>query len=83
MRRLWETTGQTQGANIRVINASFGEGLFSAAFLDAVTELNTRQILFVAAAGNIDNGTLEPNNDLVPQFPASLNVPNVISVLYP
>ena len=80
MRRLWETTGQTQGANIRVINASFGDGLFSAAFLDAVNELNTRQILFVAASGNIDNGTLEPNNDLVPQFPASLNVPNIISV---
>jgi subtilisin family serine protease len=80
MRDKWQTTGGAQGANIRVINASFGETAFSSEFLNAITGLNDSGILFVAAAGNIDNGTIEPDNDLVPHFPSSYNVPNVISV---
>ena len=80
MRDLWNTSGGAQGANVRVINASFGEIKFSSGFLNTLTELNNSNILFVAAAGNVDNGTIEPNNDLVPHFPSSYNVPNVISV---
>src|SRR5690242_8908175 len=80
MRQLWETTGHTKGANIRVINASFGGDRFSQAFVDALTELNNREILFVAAAGNFRDGSQELNNDLIPQFPASYDVPNVIRV---
>ena len=80
MRRLWETTGHTKGANIRAINASFGGDRFSQAFLDALTELNNREILFVAAAGNFRDGSQELNNDLIPQFPASYDVPNIIRV---
>ncbi|HSE19982.1 MAG TPA: S8 family serine peptidase [Pyrinomonadaceae bacterium] len=80
MRNLWESSGHTKGANIRVLNASFGGGLFSQQFLDAITQLNDSGILFVAAAGNVDNGTREPNNDLVPHFPSSFDAPNIISV---
>ena len=80
MRNLWETTNHVKGANIRVLNASFGGGAFSQSFEDAIGQLNTANILFVTAAGNIDNGTIEPNNDLVPHFPSSFSLPNMISV---
>ena len=80
MRTLWDTTGHTKGANVRVLNASFGGALFSQQFLNAINQLNGAGILFVAAAGNVDNGTLEPNNDLVPHFPSNFDVPNLISV---
>ncbi|MEN3327917.1 MAG: hypothetical protein V7638_2724, partial [Acidobacteriota bacterium] len=80
MRNLWVTTGGTKGANIRVLNASFGGALFSQQFLDAINQANTAGLLFVAAAGNVDNGTIEPNNDLVPHFPSNFDAPNIISV---
>ncbi|HEU4833221.1 MAG TPA: S8 family serine peptidase [Pyrinomonadaceae bacterium] len=80
MRNLWETTGHAKGANIRVLNASFGGGAFSQNFLNAVNAANTAGILVVAAAGNIDNGTREPNNDLVPHFPSNFDAPNIIAV---
>lgn len=80
MRDLWESSGNTKGANIRVINASFGEKSFNHSFLDAVNALNSSGILFVAAAGNIVDGTREPNNELVPHYPSSYNAPNVIAV---
>jgi subtilisin family serine protease len=80
MRNLWVSTGGTKGANIRVLNASFGGALFSQQFLDAINQANTAGLLFVAAAGNVDNGTLEPNNDLVPHFPSNFDAPNIISV---
>ena len=73
MRDLWVSQGPAKGANVRVINASFGGGEFSTPFLQAVNELNNSGILFVGAAGNIDNGTLEPNNELVPHFPSSFD----------
>ena len=81
MRDLWETAPvHTKGANIRILNASFGGAGFSQSFIDSLTMLNASGILFVAAAGNIDDGTREPNNDLVPHYPSSFNVPNVIAV---
>jgi subtilisin family serine protease len=81
MRDLWLSSGQTQGANIRVINASFGGARFTQSFLDSITELNNAGIMFVAAAGNTtDDGTREPDNDRVPHFPSSFNAPNVIAV---
>jgi subtilisin family serine protease len=80
MRNLWESTGHAKGANVRVLNASFGGGAFSQSFLDAIGELNTANILFVSAAGNLDNGARELDNDLVPHFPSSFTTANVISV---
>jgi subtilisin family serine protease len=81
MRDLWISSGQTKGANIRVLNASFGGSLFTNSFQDSINALNSSGILFVTSAGNVDNGTIEPNNDLVPHFPANFNAPNIISVL--
>jgi subtilisin family serine protease len=81
MRNLWETTGHTKGANIRILNASFGGAGFTQSFLDSINALNAANILFVAAAGNTpDDGTREPNNDLVPHYPSNFNAPNVIAV---
>lgn len=59
----------------RVINASWGGPFFSTALSDAITAANAAGVLFVSAAGN--NGT---NNDTAPNFPASYDIPNIISV---
>jgi uncharacterized repeat protein (TIGR01451 family) len=64
-----------RGVNLRVLNNSYGAQRFSQSLLDAIKELGDVGILFVAAAGN---DTL--NNDFVPHFPASYDLPNVISV---
>jgi subtilisin family serine protease len=80
MRDLWVSTNHAKGANVRVLNASFGGALFSQQFLDAVNAANTSGIMLVAAAGNVDNGTLEPNNDLIPHFPSSFDAPNIMAV---
>jgi subtilisin family serine protease len=80
MRDLWLTQGPAKGANVRVINASFGGNEFVQAFQDVINELNASGILFVAAAGNKDNGMLEPDNNLIPTFPSDYEAPNIISV---
>ena len=81
MKNLWDSSGHTKGANIRVLNASFGGAGFTQSFLDSINQLNTAGILFVAAAGNTgEDGTREPNNDLVPHYPSNFNAPNVIAV---
>src|SRR6266851_1423830 len=80
MRDRWVSSGGTQGANVRVLNNSYGGGGFNQSFVDAVTGANMSGILFVAAAGNVDVGTEEPNNDLVPHYPSSFDVPNVVAV---
>jgi subtilisin family serine protease len=80
MRDLWVSTGGTRGANLRVLNNSYGSSTFSQSFLDTINALNQSNILFVAAAGNVEGFDLEPNNDLVPHYPASYAVANVIGV---
>lgn len=59
----------------KVINASFAGGPFSQVMKDAIADANKKGILFVAAAGNDGN-----NNDNDPQYPASYDLPNIISV---
>ena len=80
MRKLWDDSGHTKGANVRVLNASFGGDRFTQSFLEAIEQLNSAGILFVAAAGNLQDGSRELNNDLVPHFPSSFSPPNIISV---
>jgi uncharacterized repeat protein (TIGR01451 family) len=75
MRDRWVNSGGTQGANIRVTNNSYGGGSYAQSEFDAIQSLNTSGILFVAAAGNDAE-----NNNLLPAFPASYDLPNVISV---
>ena len=59
----------------RIINASWGGGPYSQALYDAINYARSRNVLFVAAAGN--DGT---NNDSTPSYPASYNLDNIISV---
>ncbi|MBI3353921.1 MAG: S8 family serine peptidase [Nitrospirae bacterium] len=67
------TYAADNGANI--INASWGGGSYSQALYDAINYARSRNVLFVAAAGN--NGT---NNDTTASYPASYNLDNIISV---
>lgn len=75
MRQLWESSGGTKGANIRILNNSYGGDNFSQAELDAIHALGDAGILFVASAGN--DGVF---NDLFPVYPANYVSPNLISV---
>ena len=79
MRELFVSSGGTQGANIRILNNSYGGGAFTQSFLDAINQLNTAGILFVAAAGNTSDDP-EPDNEIVPHYPSSYDAPNVIAV---
>jgi subtilisin family serine protease len=63
----------TNGA--KVINASLGGSEFSQSLYDVISAANTKGVLLVAAAGN--DGA---NNDLLPTYPASFNLPNIIAV---
>ena len=80
MRDLWLSSGGTQGANVRVLNNSwgpdrtFGNGL-SPALQDVINSVGQSGILFVVAAGN---DALD--NDVDPGYPASFDLPNLISV---
>jgi thermitase len=64
-----------RGVNIRVINASWGSGVFSRALEDVIRVANDEGILFVAAAGNSSS-----DNDRIPHYPSNYRLPNVISV---
>jgi subtilisin family serine protease len=61
--------------HVRVLNNSWGGGPFSQALYDAVSAANDAGVVFVAAAGN--SGL---DNDAMPQYPSSLDLPNVIAV---
>jgi subtilisin family serine protease len=69
-----------RGVNVGVINASLGGGGFSQALSDEIQKANDAGILFVAAAGNGSNDGIGDDNDLMPFYPASYNLPNIISV---
>ncbi|MDT4953778.1 MAG: hypothetical protein QOJ02_1916 [Acidobacteriota bacterium] len=75
MRALYQSSGGARGANVRVLNNSYGGSEYSQAELDGIRALNDSDILFVAAAGNESR-----NNDLIPAYPSSYISPNLISV---
>ncbi len=75
LRDKYVATGGAQGANVRVLNNSYGGGGFAQSEQDAIAALAGSQILFVAAAGNDSS-----NNDAAPSYPANYNAPNLISV---
>lgn len=80
MRDLWVSSGGTQGANLRVLNNSYGDDQFTQSFLDSINALNQSGILFVASAGNVEGFSTQPDNDLVPHYPSSYSAANVIGV---
>ncbi len=63
------------GADVRVINASWGGSGYSTALRDEIARAGDNGILFVAAAGN--NAA---NNDTTPSYPAAYSLPTIISV---
>lgn len=64
--------------NAKVINASFGGGSFDQALYDAIAAYPG---IFVAAAGNwADDVDTEVDEFDIPFYPASYNLPNIISV---
>lgn len=58
-----------------IMSNSWGGGGYSQAMYDAIKAAGDKGILFVAAAGNESN-----NNDSKASYPASYDLPNVISV---
>ncbi len=71
----------TEGADVRVLNNSWGQpGGFEVSLEAAIADSYDAGILFVAAAGNgniLGNGV---DNDRTPFYPASYDAPNVIAV---
>ena len=63
------------GVNVRVINASWSSSQSDAGLNAAIQAAGNAGILVVAAAGNSAS-----NNDLLPQYPASSGLANVVSV---
>jgi subtilisin family serine protease len=82
MHDLWISSGGTKGANLRVLNNSYGGVEFTQSFFDAILGLNQSGILFVASAGNdaIAGDPNAGNNDVDPHYPSNYDAPNVISV---
>jgi subtilisin family serine protease len=64
-----------KGVNVRAINASWGSTQKSRALQDVIQKAGEAGILFIAASGNAST-----DNDRVPHYPSSYNLPNVISV---
>ncbi|MGE3974519.1 MAG: S8 family serine peptidase [Bdellovibrionales bacterium] len=59
----------------KVLNNSWGGSSFSRALLEAIAFSYDQHTIFVAAAGNSS-----ANNDVSPMYPASYDVPNILSV---
>ncbi|WP_345238518.1 S8 family peptidase [Hymenobacter saemangeumensis] len=68
------------GMNIVASNNSWGGGGFSQALSDAVDRANTRNILFIAAAGNGGSDGVGDDNDVTASYPSNLPQANVIAV---
>lgn len=69
-----------RGLNIVATNNSWGGGGYSQALYDAIERANQAGILFIAAAGNGNQGGKAINIDSRPSYPASYNNSNIISV---
>ena len=72
---------QDFGANVRVTNNSWGRsGDASPELRDAIQAGADADILFVAAAGNGNILGRGVDNDVLPFYPASYDLPNILSV---
>lgn len=59
----------------KILNNSWGGGGYSQALKEAIERAKAAGALFIAAAGNE-----EKNNDMVPNYPSSYDVDNIIAV---
>ena len=80
LRDKYVATNGAQGANVRVLNNSYGGGGFLQSEQDAIAALANSGILFIAAAGNGGDDGIGDNTDLAPEYPAGYVAPNIISV---
>ena len=82
MRSRWTAASDaTQGANVRVLNNSWGQtGGFESLFELTIENASQEGILFVAAVGNGNLFGDGVDNDRVPFYPANYENSNVISV---
>ncbi len=64
------------GMGARVISASWGGGEYGQALKDAIEAAGASGVVFCAAAGN--DGA---NNDLLPHYPSSYDLPGILSVM--
>lgn len=71
---------KSRGTNIKAMNASFAGSDFSNTEFNAISAANTAGILMAAAAGNGNSKGIGVNDDLLPEYPASYDLPNIISV---
>jgi subtilisin family serine protease len=70
---------RAHGADI--INASWGSPAFtSQALRDAIASARDAGIIFAAAAGNGGDDNVGDDNDVVPMYPASYDLDNIIAV---
>ncbi len=77
-----DTIGRvTQGANVRVLNNSWGQpGGYEVSLEAAIHDSSDAGIIFVAAAGNGNFIGQGVDNDRTPFYPASYDVPGLIAV---
>jgi subtilisin family serine protease len=61
---------------VKITNNSWGGGGYSQGLYDAINTAGQQGALFIAAAGN----NYRNNNDIAPSYPASYDLPNIISV---
>jgi len=65
---------------IKVSNHSWGGGAYSQSMFNTISAARTAGHIVVAAAGNGGADGIGDNNDSTPQYPASYNLDNIISV---
>jgi subtilisin family serine protease len=65
----------TKGANIRILNNSWGGDGYSQALADVIRRAHQSDMLFVASAGNSSRDI-----EMMPTYPASYKEPNVVTV---
>jgi subtilisin family serine protease len=65
---------------VRILNASWGSGAYDQALRDAIQAFGEAGGIFIAAAGNGDASGYGYNTDVTPFYPASYDLPNIISV---
>lgn len=63
-----------------ILNASWGGSDFSQTEYDAIEYADEHGVLLVAAAGNGGDDLIGDDNDHTPEYPASYDLPNIISV---
>jgi subtilisin family serine protease len=71
----YATAMRQRGVNVKLTSNSWGGGGYEQALRDAIARTASAGMLFVAAAGN--DGS---DNDATGSYPASYDVPNVVSV---